>query len=259
MMETTRLFDDVVPRLQPSVPGCPHATILDHVRRAAIRACEQTLMWRRQMPLYVLLPGVAGYQYRALEGAVVHAVFAATVNDRHLERLTLEQALDKYPQWANMYCGDAAVGLWAEIPANMYAANPYNAGQYNGQPLDPPPSCTLDGAGTPQAFCQLTPDRYIILPAPDDRAAYQMRITQALKPSCDAVGMNAQVLCELEDIITHAALQQLLLIPEVPWTNAQLAEYHARQYTFHTAERRARANLGNARGTFRARMQPFGV
>jgi len=57
----------------------------------------------------------------------------------------------------------------------------------------------------------------------------------------------------------HNALQHLLVLPDTNWSDRELATYHAKQYLFHLTERRARANLGNARATMTARSQPFGV
>jgi hypothetical protein len=57
----------------------------------------------------------------------------------------------------------------------------------------------------------------------------------------------------------HGTLQHLLVLPNQAWSDRELAAYHAKQYVYQTAERRARANLGNVRGNMRARMQPFGA
>jgi len=69
--------------------------------------------------------------------------------------------------------------------------------------------------------------------------------------------MPATIFDDLEDAIMHGALQEMLVLPNVSWTDRELAAYHAKQYVFHTAERRARANLGNVRGTMTVKMQPF--
>jgi hypothetical protein len=49
------------------------------------------------------------------------------------------------------------------------------------------------------------------------------------------------------------------VLPNTSWSDRELASYHAKQFAFQIAERRARANLGNQRGMMRARMQPFGA
>ena len=90
-------------------------------------------------------------------------------------------------------------------------------------------------------------------------ATYQMRMFLALKPKRNATGMDEVTFDDLEEVIMHGALQHLLVLPNSHWTDRELASYHAKQYTYQVAERRARANLGNVRGTMRAKMQPFGA
>jgi hypothetical protein len=54
---STRTFMSLVNRLAPSVPGCPQPIIEQHVRDAAIEACERTLAWRYEQPMTPLTPG----------------------------------------------------------------------------------------------------------------------------------------------------------------------------------------------------------
>lgn len=112
---------------------------------------------------------------------------------------------------------------------------------------------------TPQVICQITPDKYIVLPTPDNQRTYEMRMFLALKPTRTASGMEEVLFNELEDVILHGTLQHLLVLPNTTWSDRELAAYHAKQYIFHLNERRARANLGNMRGTMTAQMQSFGV
>jgi hypothetical protein len=121
-----------------------------------------------------------------------------------------------------------------------------------------PDAIVADGS-QPQSVCQLTPDKYVVLPLPDAERTYRMRMFVALKPKRTATAMDEVIMDELEDIIVHGTLQQLLVLPQVNWSDRELATYHAKQYTFHLSERRARANLGNARGPMVARAQSFGV
>lgn len=216
-----RTFASLVPRVQASVPGCPHATIVQYIRDSAIRTCERTLYWRYQVPLFNLLPGVSEYTYDKPDNTDVHVVFEAVVNGRPLERLTMEKAIEMGP---------------LTLPADALA----------------------DGS-TPQVITQINADRYVILPLPDAERTYQCRMFVALKPKRNATGMEEFIFDELEEVIMHGALQHLLVLPDQPWSDRELAAYHAKQYVFQIAERRARANLGNARGLMRVRMQPFGA
>ena len=154
-----------------------------------------------------------------IQNAVVHAVFgAAFVDGPALRPLTLEAALQQFPQW------DAA-----------------------------------SQASQPQAFCQLNTTQYIVLPKPETGSAYTITLTVALKPTKDATGMDEDVFNELEDVIVHNTLQRLLILPNQNWSDRESAGYHARQYLFKLTERRARANLGNMRGSMSVRLPPFGA
>ena len=70
--------------------------------------------------------------------------------------------------------------------------------------------------------------------------------------------MPEYIFNELEDAIYHGTLQELMVVPNQPWKDLELAAYHAKQYTYCVTERRARANLGNMRGVMHVQMRPFG-
>lgn len=254
-----RTFASLVPRIQPSVPGCPHATIVQYIRDAAIRTCERTLYWRYQVPLFNLLPGVHEYTYNKPTTTDVHVMFEAVVNNRPLERLTMEKAIELYPQWADLYSGEDPSVVWSLTPSGSFGSFDYNDALFNENSAYVLPDAIVADGSTPQSITQVSPDKYIILPLPDAQETYQCRMFLALKPKRSATGMDEVMLDELEEVIMHGALQHLLVLPGQTWSDRELAAYHAKQYVFQTAERRARANLGNVRGTMRARMQPFGA
>jgi len=253
-----RTFASLVSRVAASVPGCPQPVIVSYIRDSAIRTCERTLVWRYQIPLFQLQPGVYEYFFTKPEQTDVHAVFSSVVNGAPLETLTLDQAICVYPKWADLYSGLNAEQLWAEAEApSTYNEAQYNEAQYNNTAeFVLPAAATADG-GTPQSITQISPDKFIVLPMPDAAKTYQMRMFVALKPKKTATGMDEVILDDLEEVIMHGALQHLLVLPNQAWSDRELAAYHAKQYVFQTAERRARANLGNARGTLRARFPPF--
>lgn len=254
-----RAFLSLVPRLNPSVPGCPQQTVINYIRDSAIRTCERTLAWRYLPPNFDLLPGVHEYAYNKPTNADVHVMFEAVMNDEPLERLTLEDAILKYPQWADLYSGQDPSVVWSLTPPSPFNNFEYNEELFNeGSTYVLPDSIVADGS-TPRFITQITPDKYIVLPLPDAEKTYTMRMFMALKPKRTATGMEEAIFNDLEDAIMHGALQDLLILPNVPWADRDLASYHARQYIFYTTERRARANMGNVRGSFRVRMQPFGA
>lgn len=254
-----KLFSTLVYRVNPYTPGCPQQTIIKYVREAAIRVCERTLAWRAELPKFNLQPGVHEYAYNNPAGTDVHAIFEAVVNGDKLERLTLEQAICRYPKWSDLFSGQDPDVVWNLTPTSGFNDEEFNEDEFNAQDdliLD---ETALEGASTPRVICQLRPDRFIVLPPPDADIAYTTRMFVALKPKRNATGMEATLMDELEDVIVHGALQQLLVLPKQNWTDKELATYHARQYTYMISERRARANLGNMRGSMRVRSQPFGA
>lgn len=210
-------FSTLAVRVSPSVPGCPTATITAAVRDSARKTCERTLAYRYTPATMLLTPSTFEYAYDVPENTEVHAIVAMTVNDTVLRPLTLEQAINKYPQWG-------AAGT----------------------------------EGTPADVTQVTVDKYVVLPPPNDQADYTVRMFLALKPKTTATGMEEVALGELTDTIVHGALERLLVLPNVPWADRELAAYHAKQYLFHTSERRARTNLGNQRAALTVRAVPFG-
>lgn len=254
-----RTFASLVPKVNPSVPGCPTQTIIQYIRDAAIRTCERTLAWRYQVPLFDLLPGVHEYAYNKPVNADAHAIFAAIMNGSHLEKLTLDDALRLYPSWANLYSGEDPSVVWSLTPEHVFNIDEYNDPVFNaGEPFDLPASVIAEGS-TPRSICQVTPDKYIVLPLPNADVSYTMRMFLALKPKRNSAAMDEVIFDDLEEVIMHGALQHLLVLPNTHWTDRELAAYHAKQYVFQIAERRARANLGNPRGVLRAKMQPFGA
>jgi len=99
----TRSFSSLTARLSPSVPGCPNQTVVQYIRDAAIKACEKTLAYRYQQPVFNLTPGAYVYTYRKPADTQVHAVFSTLMNNEPLEVLPLDKALMLYPEWADKY------------------------------------------------------------------------------------------------------------------------------------------------------------
>jgi hypothetical protein len=254
-----RTFASLVPRVQASVPGCPQPTIVQYIRDAAIRTCERTLYWRYQVPLFNLLPGVHEYTYSKPINTDVHAVFDAIVNERPLEKLTLEQAIAQYPAWADLYSGQDPAVVWSETPSGSFNSFDYNEALFNENSAYVLPDAIVADGSTPRSITQINADKFIVLPLPDAERTYQCRMFVALKPKRSATAMDEFIMDELEEVLMHGALQHLLVLPNQTWSDRELAAYHAKQYVYQTSERRARANLGNVRGTMRARMQPFGA
>ncbi len=254
---TTRTFASLIPKLNPSVPGCPQYTMIQYIRDAAIRVCERTLAWRYVQPTFDLLPGIHRYPYRKPTQTAVHVLFDAMVNDNPLERLVLEDALYRYPEWADLYSGEDPADFWKNVPPGTYNSLEFNSEEYNSGEGVALPEEALALAEEPRIVTQLTPDEFIVLPLPDDEKTYTIRMFFALKPTREADGMDKEIMDELEEAILHGALQHLLVLPNVNWSDRELASYHAKQFLREVTARRARANLGVMRGSLIATAPRF--
>ena len=252
-----REFSTLAPKVRTSVPGCPQPMVLDYIRDAAIRVCERSLLWRHVQNKVELTPGVPEYALERPAGSDVHVVLSVTINDRPIRVLTMEQAFSEYPEWADLYGGMDLDEVWADTPSGTVNAYGFNEDQVNGS-LDVSLSDKRFEAGSePRAITQVSPDRFLVLPFPDDAKPYRLRAAYALKPTRDAGGLPTVVFNELEDAILHTALQHLLVMPGVEWNDRELATYHARQSLLEITSRRARTNLGFARGSLTASAPRF--
>lgn len=304
---TDKAFSTLIQEVSASAPGCPQPVMLREIRKSAIRACERSLLWRHVEPTFNLSPGAYEYAYNKPTNSDVHVVFEAMMNGEPLKKLTLEEALYQYPQWADLFSGYSADVAWSETSKAPLNAKQFNNTEFNEantysslEALDSTDAAdlltqetgsalllessttghttsaisllyaradltgnfnildpTMADGSEPRAICQVLPNRYIVLPMPDNDKTYTMRMFYALKPKRDADGMEEHVMDELEDVIVHGALQQLLVMPNVSWGDRELASYHSRQFLFHLTERRARANLSNMRGSMTARSPKF--
>jgi hypothetical protein len=250
-----RVFTDFIPRIQPHVLACPQETIRQNIRNAAIRACEWTQIWKYETRSYNLVAGMHEYEYIKPAESEVHTLYAAVLNEAYpLEILTLDQAIARFPAWADMMGGLTPMSAWSLTPPSQFNMDEFNSATYGANPAFVTPSEALDGTSTPSAITHLNQDKFIILPSPD--VTYSLRIFTALRPTRTASGMDAVAANELEDVIFHRVLQDVMSMPNTPWTNLELAAYHARQYIFLVNERRARSNLTAGRGKVRVQ-QPF--
>jgi hypothetical protein len=214
----TRTFLSLVQRLVTSVPGCPQPVIEQYVRDAAIDACERTLAWRYEQPLIRLTPGVYDYPYEQPTGSEVHAVITSSVNGYPIDPMTVEQIHSRYPDW---------------------------------------PNYDVSRRATPRFLVHLDDDTFGVAPLPDDSEPYDLKMMVALKPLRTATGMDQTAMDDLENVIMHGALRDLLILPNKNWSDRELASYHAKQYISKTAERRARTMLGAGRASVSVQMRPL--
>ena len=253
---STTTFASLVQEVEPFVPGCPHSMIVSALRRAAYRACERTLLWRHAQAPFALQPGVHEYSFEKPDNSEVHAVLGATLNGTPFETALLEDALARYPAWADLYSGESAETLWS-----LTDATPLNETQLNNEALNSGatfvlPDAVIASAGEPRLMTQVSLEKFIVLPLPDD-GDYSVRMILALKPTRVATGLPTAVANELQDILIHGALRMLMTMQGTNWQDMPGAGFHAKQFTSLLTEARARANLTAFRGVLVATSPTF--
>jgi hypothetical protein len=147
-----------------------------------------------------------------------------------------------------VYGGLSAASLWSLTPAYPANTQEYNEDTFNPAATFVLPEAVLENAAEPRSVSQLTTDKFLVLPLPDNVKPYLVRMIYALKPKRTATGMPQVIMDELEEIIVHGALKDLLIMQNTAWQDRELAQYHARQYVTRSSERRARTNLTSMRG-----------
>jgi hypothetical protein len=230
--------------------------VRQHIRDAAITACEQTLAWRYEIKQFNLIAGVHEYAYNKPASADVHALIKTIIDEMfELEQVTLEEAIRRYPAWADMLGGLDPMSAWSLTAPSQFNTDEFNALSFGANPAFVTPEDALEGAGQPTVVTQLTPDKFIVLPTPDK--TYELRMFMALKPRRTATFMDDVAFYELEDCILHRAIHTLTMMPGKPWSSPELSAYHRREARFLMNERRARANLTNGRAGLRVSYPGF--
>jgi hypothetical protein len=219
----TRTFISLENKLAANVPGCPRPTIEQFVRDIAIEVCEKTLVWRYKQPTITLVAGTYEYAYDLPASTEITAVTHTKLSkggvfaDR-LFPVTQDDLLRMYPDW---------------------------------------PSSDVDKRSQPRYLSQIDPSMFVVAPVPDSSVTYTVDMFLALKPSLSSTGMEETIFNNCENLIIHGVLQHLHTIPDKSWTDYGVASYHAKQYTYKTAAKRAQANLGVVRGPMTVQMRPL--
>lgn len=249
----TREFSSIANRVEALAPQVPRPTVLEHIRLAARLACEKTLAWRYVPSTSLLLPGVHEYAFDVPTYAEVEHIYGVSMNDMPLALINLDVAIARYPEWATLFSGEDAEEVWSETPGGYLNAPEYNEDVLAAGSTFVVPDSIVADASRPEAVTMVTPQRYIVLPLPDDEEDYTIRMWLALKPLRTADEMEEQAFNELEDLFVWGALESLFTMPGKPWTNPEYAVHYGQKFREGYLEKRRRANIGHIRGPMSVR------
>ena len=89
-----------------------------------------------------------------------------------------------------------------------------------------------DSVGHPRYYTRLTESQISLVPAPSvpEGTSYELSLRVSLKPLPDSTGIDSDIYSAYSEIIRAGALVKLFLVPEVTWSNPQLASFYAAKY-----------------------------
>jgi hypothetical protein len=102
--------------------------------------------------------------------------------------------------------------------------------------------------GSPQ-YVLSGPTALTLVPKPDVEGT--LKLIVALKPDNDATGIDDGIFQEYHGAIVHGALARLMLSPRKPYTNAELAAYHMKEFAAKTGSAGARVARNYTRAPLR--------
>jgi len=106
--------------------------------------------------------------------------------------------------------------------------------------------------GAVKYYYQESLDKIILCPIPDSTGT--LMVKAAIKPNRTSTGVDDWVGIKHFDAIAHGAKARLFEIPGKPWSNPQLAGYHASQFSSAASAARRSASMGMARSPSRTKL-----
>ncbi len=248
-----RAFSSIANRVEALAPQVPRPTTLEHIRLAARLACEKTLAWRYVPAKVDLTPGVYEYAFDVPTTSEVEHMYGFSINGKPLDLINMDVAIARYPEWADLFSGVDLDDVWDETSGGYLGASEYNEALFNGGGDFVMPDAVVANASRPKAITMVSPQRYVVLPLPDDEETYSARMWLALKPLRTATEIDEQAFNELEDLFVWGALETLFSMPGKEWTNPDYAVHYGNKFREGYLEKRRRANIGHVRGPMSAR------
>lgn len=124
---------------------------------------------------------------------------------------------------------------------------------YNGYSITPTTVDDLDAehtddwtlhTGTPNKVFQITPGDVRLYPLPTDTPTVGLKMRVSVRPSEAATGLADDMAIKFRDDITNGTKGKLMMYPNMPWSNPQLAGMYLAMFDSATGK----ANLAAVRG-----------
>lgn len=200
------LFSEFLQGTLADVPGCPDISVEHEVRNSAIEFCKRSFAWRQQLSPISVTANVGTYSLVSpLMEARVIKIYSAI-----LTTLSADPAI-------------AAPGVQKLWPKTVQELDEACPGWRLAQSLS-----TSSRIAPTTFFTQESADTILLAGVPVVDGALQ--ILGALVPLRTASGINAWVAEQYYEAICHGAKARLMAIPYKPWSNPNLAVWHAGEF-----------------------------
>lgn len=108
-----------------------------------------------------------------------------------------------------------------------------------------------DQTGTPDRYLELVPGVLTIFPKPIADATEGIRMRMIVKPSDTSTGLPVDIAKRYHDAVHIGAKARLMVYPNKPWSNPQMAGVYASSFSAITDAAHASAAKGNVRARVR--------
>ncbi len=120
-----------------------------------------------------------------------------------------------------------------------------------------PVAWRAEAAGKTKNYLVMAAQSLWLYPTPATASTTGLFIRAALKPTRISTGVEDVLLEDHGETIAHAAVARIMEISKKPWSDAQLAVYHAGKYAESLAVAKLRSRKGNTMADLRVQVRPF--
>jgi hypothetical protein len=215
----TTTFASMVPEISAMLPGCPSLVIERTARKMAVDLSQRGRVWVLDMLPFALVTGT--YEY-PLVPTVSYA-----------------EPLDIFDAYLIAADGSKTPLPWKSYKA-VRAAHPEWPGNDTGRPR----YVTTNMTG------------YVsTVPVPD--VAGDVYVRAYVRPIAAAAEIPTWLYNEFQRQLFHGVIHELMAMPDRPWSNAKVAEYHGRQWTYLLSQATIRAGQEYNTDSQAVQMRPF--
>lgn len=202
------------------LPGCPSLVIENTTRKIVTDLCQRGRVWEDDTNAISVLAG--GYAY-TIAPTVVYA-----------------EVIEPTRLWSVRADG-TSFDIHRLTRARMAALHP---------------SWPLDDSGEPQHYQPgATPADVKLAPVPD--VAITVQVRAKLRPTSTATEWPEYLYREHHRAVFHGVLHELMSMPNRTWTDAKMAVYHGKQWTYLLSQATIRASQEYGSDDLTIEMRPF--